>query len=447
MHSSVTSAERIHAAARENYLWSLVSRTDLAEDVPLLLAEGEGVHVRSIDGDRYLDLMSTNSRAASLGYGRESIARAVYEQLGRLHYAGCGPFQADVTIELAARLAELAPGRLSRTAFVSSGSEANEVAFKLARLYHKARGVKPNAYKVIARSSEYHGAVGGSMAASDWLGVRHPFEPGVPGFSRVPAPTSYRSLFPVEGEALGELCADLLEAEILEQGPDLVAAFILEPVMQANGVQVPPPGYMRRVRDICTRYDVLFVADEVITGFGRTGEWFGMQHWDVEPDIMTTAKAITGGFIPLGAATVTADIADMLDYVPDIHTYSGHPAAAAAALAAIAIYEEEDLVARARELGATLLDRLEHFRSVEMVGDVRGIGMWAAVDFTSDREARAYPDGEVLKQIVSRTRQLGVLVSRNGSCVELAPPLVIAREDLMDGLERFERAVREVTGA
>jgi putrescine---pyruvate transaminase len=447
MHSPATSADRIHAAARENYLWSLVSRADLDEGVPLVLAEGEGVHVRSIDGDRYLDLMSTNSRAASLGYGQESIARAVCEQLGRLHYAGCGPFQADVTIELAMRLAELTPGRLSRTAFVSSGSEANEVAFKLARLYHKERGVKPNAYKVIARSTEYHGAVGGAMAASDWLGVRPPFEPGVPGFSRVPAPTSYRSPFPVEGEALGELCADLLEAEILEQGPELVAAFILEPVMQANGVQIPPPGYMRRVRDVCTRHDVLFIADEVITGFGRTGEWFGMQHWHVEPDIMTMAKAITGGYIPLGAVMITAEIAGTLDYIPDIHTYSGHPAATAAALAAIAIYETEDLVVRARELGATLLDRLERLRDVEIVGDVRGIGMWAAVDFTADRETRNEPDAEILKRIVLRARELGVLVSRNGSCIELAPPLVIQPDDLEDGIDRLERAVHEVTGA
>jgi adenosylmethionine-8-amino-7-oxononanoate aminotransferase len=349
-----------------------------------------------------------------------------------------------VTIELAARLAELAPGELSAVAFTGSGSEANEVAFKLARLYHQARGIKPRAHKVIARATEYHGAVGGATSASDWLGVRHPFEPGAPGFSRVTAPTCYRSPFPVEGEELGGLCADLLEREILEQGPELVAAFILEPVMQANGVQIPPPGYMERVREICTRHDVLFIADEVITGFGRTGEWFGVDHWGIEPDVMTMAKAITGGFIPLGATMVTGEIAETLDFIPDIHTYCGHPAAAAAALAAIAIYEDEGLVERAREQGESLLAALRRFEDIEIVGEVRGIGMWAAVDFTSDRATRANPDPEVLKQVVARARELGVLVSRNGTCVEVAPPLVIAQGTLEDGIARFESAVRDV---
>jgi putrescine---pyruvate transaminase len=434
----------LRAASRSNYLWSLVEPAEVEEGTTLILAEGEGVHVKTIEGDRYLDLMSTVSRASSLGYSQERIARAVYEQLGRLHYGGCGASQADVTIELAARLAELAPGDLSAVAFTGSGSEANEVAFKLARLHHQARGVKPRAYKVIARSSEYHGAAGGAMAASDWLGVRRPFEPGIPGFSRVPAPTCYRSPFSVEGEALGELCADLLEREILEQGPELVSAFILEPFMQANGVQIPPPGYMKRVREICTRHDVVFIADEVITGFGRTGRWFGVDHWDIRPDVMTMAKAITGGYIPLGATMVTTEIAETLGYIPDIHTYSGHPAAAAAALCAIRIYAEEDLVARARDQGTSMLAALRRLVDVDIVGDVRGIGMWAAVDFTSDRATRAAPDPEMLKQVVARTRELGVLVSRNGSCIEVAPPLVIQQDTLEDGIARFESAVREV---
>ncbi len=442
----MTAAE-LRAAGRDNYLWPLVERAEVETGNTLILAEGEGVHVTTIEGDRYLDLMSTVSRASSLGYTQEPIARAVYEQLGRLHYGGCGASQADVTIELAARLAELAPGALSAVAFTGSGSEANEVAFKLARVYHQARGVKPRAHKVIARSTEYHGAVGGATSASDWLGVRHPFEPGAPGFSRVAAPTSYRSPFPVEGEELGELCADLLEREILEQGPELVAAFILEPVMQANGVQIPPPGYMKRVREICTRHEVLFIADEVITGFGRTGQWFGVNHWEIEPDIMTMAKGITGGYIPLGATMVTAEIAEAIDFIPDIHTYCGHPAATAAALAAIRIYDEEGLVDRARDQGASLLAALERVLDLEIVGEVRGIGMWAAVDFTSDRATRAAPDPEVLKRVVARARELGVLVSRNGSCIEVAPPLVIPQDTMEDGIASFETAIRDVASA
>jgi putrescine aminotransferase len=166
----------------------------------------------------------------------------------------------------------------------------------------------------------------------------------------------------------------------------------------------------------------------------------------VEPDIATMAKAITAGYVPLGAVTVTREIGDAIDYVPDIHTYSGHPAATVAALTAIDIYESEGLVERARELGATLLERLESVRDVDIVGDVRGIGLWAAVDFTSDRETRAEPDPEVLKRIVLRARELGVLVSRNGSCIELAPPFVIARDELEDGVARFDQAIRDVAG-
>lgn len=423
----------------------MVPREEVEEGTPLILTEGEGVHVRTIEGNRYLDLMSTTSRASNLGYSQEPIARAVFDQLGRLHYGGCGASQADVTIELAARLADLAPGDLSAVSFVGSGSEANELAFKLARLYHLGRGVKPRAYKVIARATEYHGAVGGAMASSDWLGVRLPLEPGVPGFSRVPAPTSYRSPFGVEGEELGDLCADLLERHILQEGPELVAAFILEPVMQADGVQVPPPGYMRRVREICTKYDVVFIADEVITGFGRTGKWFGMQHWGVHPDMMTMAKALTGGFMPLGAAMVTSEIAETLSFIPDIHTYGGHPAAAIAAVTAMGIYEDQNLVARAREQGRSLLTLLEPLYELEIVGDIRGLGMWAAVDFTANRETRAAPDPAMLQRIVRRARELGVLVGRNGTSIEVAPPLVIPEDTLEEGIAHFARAIRDVS--
>lgn len=439
-------ADALRSASMQNYLWPIITRETVEAGTPLILSEGDGVRVRTIEGDEYVDLMSTTSRASTLGYSQERIAQAVYEQLNRLHYGGTAGSQADVTIELAVKLAELAPGDLGTTVFVSSGSEANEAAFKLARLYHHARGRKPRAYKVITRATEYHGAVGSATAASDWLGVRLPVEPGVPGFSRVPAPTSYRSPFGLEGAALGDLCADLLERQILQEGPDLVAAFIFEPVMQANGVQVPPPGYLDRVRTICTKYDVLLIADEVITGFGRSGEWFGVDHWGIKPDIMTMAKALTAGFVPLGATMITGEIREALDTYPDIHTYGGHPAAAVAALAAIDIYEGEDLVNRARVQGASLLTMLERFREIEIVGDVRGIGMWAAVDFTSDRETRAAPDPQMLEEIVLLTRDRGVIVSSNGSCIEVAPPLVIPDDILEHAIRCFESAVRDVGG-
>jgi putrescine aminotransferase len=440
-------AAAVRAAAARHYIWPQLSHAEVAAGKPQLLTAGDGVRVRTVEGDEYLDLMCTVSRASALGYGEERIARAVYEQLGRLHYGGTAHSQADVTIELAERIAALAPGDLAATVFVGSGSEANEAAFKLARFYHQARGVKPRAYKVIARWNDYHGAAGGATAASDWLGVRRPMEPGVPGFSRIPAPTRYRCPAGFDPDGWAAACAELLEQQILHEGPELVSAFILEPIAQADGVQIPPHGYLERVRDICTRHDVVLIADEVITGFGRTGEWFSVDHWGIEPDIMTMAKALTAGYIPLGAAIASERIRSTIDRYHDIHTYGGHPAAAVAALTAISIYEDEGLLARAAGEGAHILDALRRLEDVEAVGEIRGLGLWAAVDFTVDRATRAPLPGETLDAIVARTRKLGVLVSRNGNAIELAPPLVIAREDLDEGLERFAQAVREVCGS
>jgi len=416
--------------------------------VPQVLTAGAGVRVQTADGTEYLDLMSTVSRASALGYGEERIASAVYEQLRRLHYGGTAYSQADITLELAERVAGLAPGELTASVFVGSGSEANEVALKLARFYHQARGVKPRAYKVIARWNDYHGAAGGATAASDWLGVRRPMEPGVPGFSRIASPMSYRCPFGLAhsscGTDCGERCAEYLEQHILHEGPELVSAFILEPIAQANGVQIPPPGYLQRVREICRTYDVIFIADEVITGFGRTGEWFSVDHWGVEPDIMTMAKALTAGYVPLGAAIATGKIRDALDGYPDIHTYGGHPAAAAAALAAIDIYENDGLLGRAGREGAHALATLRELQDLEAVGDVRGLGLWLAVDFTADRHTRAPLAQEKIRAIVELTRERGVLVSNNGTAIEIAPPLVITREDLDEGLARFCESVREI---
>jgi adenosylmethionine-8-amino-7-oxononanoate aminotransferase len=223
-----------------------------------------------------------------------------------------------------------------------------------------------------------------------------------------------------------------------------VSAFLIEPISQANGVQIPPPGYLQRVREICRRYEVLFVADEVITGFGRTGKWFGIQHWDIEPDIMTVAKGITAGYFPLAATIARADIRDALEAFPDVHTFGGHPAGAVAALTAISIYESDGLIDRARELGEQLLAMLRTLADLPVVADVRGIGLWAAVEFTGDAQTRAPFAPKTLRAIVLRARSLGVLVSQNGTAIEIAPPLTITAAELQDGLSRFDQAVREI---
>ncbi len=296
---------------------------------------------------------------------------------------------------------------------------------------------------MISRWNAYHGAIGTPQAASDWLGVRLPADPGVPGVSFVPGPTCYRAPSGVGEPPLTSYYIDLLEQQILHEGPELVAAIIAEPVMQANGVQVPPADYFPAVREICSRYGVLFIADEVITGFGRTGKWFAIEHWGVEPDMITMAKALTAGYMPLGAAIVREDIWGALPAFPDVHTFGGHAAAGVAALTAIEIYEREGLVERAREVGEQMLGLLRGLEQHDVVGEVRGLGMWAAVDFTIDPETRAPLDPDQVHAIVVRARELGLIVTQNGAAIEFAPRLDVPLEELEEGVDILDHVVRD----
>jgi putrescine aminotransferase len=428
----------------EHYIFPRVAGVEQSVK-PNIYTHAEGILLTDIDGNQYLDLMGSQTRANSIGFGQEEIARAVYNQLVNLHYVGTTINQADTVIRLAAKLAELAPGRLSTTIFVSSGSEANEAAFKLAKQYHQARKNKPRAYKVISRWNAYHGATMGAQAATDFLGTRYPAEPGVPGYSHIPAPTCYRCPFDLEYPSCNVLCAQYLERQIQHEGPEMVAAFIAEPVMQANGVQIPPPEYFPRVREICSKYEVLFIGDEIITGFGRTGEWFALNHWDVEPDIMTMGKAITSGYFPMAGAMTRRDIIDAMPGFMHVHTYNGHPAGAAAAIANIGIYERDNLVARGKELGKYFLDALKPLEKLPIVGEVRGLGMWVAVDFTADKKTKAIFEDDTVNAIVQRARQKGILVGRMGTAIEIAPALTTRKEELDKAAQVLEESIREVS--
>ena len=244
-------------------------------------------------------------------------------------------------------------------------------------------------------------------------------------------------------EAYWDLAAEYLALHIEHEGPELVAAFLIEPVAQANGVRVPPPGYLQRVREICDEHQVLLIADEVITGFGRTGQWFAVDHWQIEPDIMTMGKGITAGYLPMAATICREEIRDALTVFPDVHTFGGHASAAVAAATAIAIYEDEGLVPRAADIGEQTLGRLERLEEVPAVGQVRGLGMWMAVDFVGD-DARGLPDPGMLRKIVLRARELGVLVGQNGTSIEIATALNISEGDLDEGLSGFEQAIHDV---
>ncbi len=440
-----TKKEKLIRDALEHCLFSLVPMEEIHREGPNIYVQGHGVELIDLNGTTYIDMVSSGTRANSLGYGNQEIAQAVYDQLSVLHYVGTVANIAEPTIRLATKLSELTPGRLSKSVFVSGGSEAVETAIKIARHYHINHGSKPRAYKIISRWNAYHGITMGALAATDWLGVRSLSEPSTPGYSRIPAPICYRNQFGMDDESYGFFCAEYLEQQIQHEGPESVAAFIAEPIMQANGVQIPPPGYLQRVREICDKYEVLFIADEVITGFGRTGDWFALNHFGVEADIMTIAKSLTAGYLPMGTAITRKEIAETIPTFRHVHTFSGHPAAAAAANTSIAIYERDNLIARAKENGAYFLDVLKkELEKHPIVGQVRGLGLWLAVDFTADKKTKAPFTDDTVKAVVSRMKELGVLVTAIGTAFELAPPMITERTELDRTVTVAAQAIQEV---
>ncbi len=439
-----TDAKTLRQQASDHYLFALTPSKQIEEDGALIFSTSEGNTLTDIDGKQYLDMMSALTRANSLGYGNAEIAAAVARQLEQLHYVGTVNNLAPPTIELAAKIAELAPEGLTKVLFVTGGSEAVEAAIKLAKQYQVHAG-KPRANKIISRWNAYHGATMGAIGATDWLGTRHISEPGVPGYSLIPGPSRYRNPFDMEEEAYFAFCADYLERQIQHEGPENVAAFIAEPIMQAHGVQNPSVEYFGRVREICDRYDVLLIVDEVITGFGRTGAWFASEHYGIVPDIMTMAKAMTAGYVPMGAVITRAELIDALPVFRHVHTFSGHAGAAAAANTTIAIKERDGLIAKARDDGEYLLDALrEYLDPHPIVGQVRGKGMWLAVDFTQDKETRAPFEDDTVRAVVRRMYEHGVIASPIGTAFEMAPPLISSRADLDEAVRVAALAIDEV---
>ncbi|MFN8593995.1 MAG: aspartate aminotransferase family protein [Thermomicrobiales bacterium] len=437
-------AAQLAADAMAHCIFPLAPADDLRREGPLIYVHGEGVRLTDANGREYLDMMSSHTRANSLGYGNKEIAQAVARQMEELHYVGTVNNMAPATIRLAKKIAELTPEGLSKVVFVNDGSEAVEAAIKLAKQYHAHTG-KPRANKIISRWNAYHGATMGALAATDWLGTRHISEPGVPGYSHIPGPSRYRNPFNMEEEAYFEFCADYLERQIEHEGPDYVAAFIAEPVMQAHGVQTSSGAYFQRVREICDRYGVLLIIDEVITGFGRTGAWFASNHYGIKPDIMTMAKALTAGYLPMGAVATKPEIVDALPVFRHVHTFSGHATAAAAANTVIGIKEREGLITAAREHGEYVLDGLhEYLDHHPIIGDVRGIGMWLAVDFAADKATRAPFADDTVRAVVKRMYDHGVIASPIGTSFEIAPPLISTKSDLDETIRVAALAIDEV---
>jgi adenosylmethionine-8-amino-7-oxononanoate aminotransferase len=412
---------------------------------------GHGAMLVDADGRELIDGLSGLWNVA-LGHGRRELVEAAREQLDTLAYASgyCGSSTVPA-IELAERLARLIYPAINRFFFTSGGAEATEAAIKTARAYWKLRG-RPGKTRVVSRELGYHGLTLAAMSATG-IGAYWPlFEPRVPGFIHVPAPYPYRAE-PADGATHGQAMADALERAILREGADTVAMFLAEPVLGVGGVVVPPDDYFPRIREICDRHDVLFAADEVITGFGRTGRWFALEHWSVDPDIVTFAKAITSGYFPLGGIGVSDRIAGTMDEsgVPwmHAHTYSAHPVGCAVALRTLQIIEDEHLVAEAARKGEYLLGALgARLAGHPHVGEIRGRGLMCAVEFVRDRDTREpfEPAEQVGGRIHAEARARGLFSRVRGDVFVLAPPLVTP-DDLLDRIaEILAEATRAVLG-
>jgi adenosylmethionine-8-amino-7-oxononanoate aminotransferase len=352
-------------------------------------------------------------------------------------------------IELAERLGRLTYPGIGRFFFTSGGAEANESAIKMARAYWKLRG-QPTKTKVISRELGYHGTTLAAMSATGISGYWPLFEPRVPGFIHIPSPYPYRASAskdaPLQSgrggssdppETYGKTIANELEKAILREGPETVAMFLAEPVIGVGGVIVPPDDYFPRIREICVRHDVLFAADEVITGFGRTGRWFALEHWGVVPDIVQFAKAITSGYVPLGGIGVRDEIAGVLDEAPvpwmHAYTYSAHPVGCAVALRNLQIIEDENLVAEAARKGGRLIEALRAgLAQHPHVGEIRGKGLMCAVEFVKDRDTKMpfAPEEQVGARVHAETQARGLFSRVRGDVFVLAPPFVTPDDTL-----------------
>jgi taurine-pyruvate aminotransferase len=414
---------------------------DDATTGPLVIAEGDGAWVTDTDGNRYLDGLS-GQWCVNVGYGRERLAEAAATQLRKLAFhpltRGHPP-----AVELSERLDELLGGDRA-CAYTNSGSEANELAFKLARQYHMLRG-EPQRFKVISRYRAYHGSTMGALAATGQSLRRYGYEPLVPGFLHIAPPDPFRHPEITDLDAYGLQCAAELDRTIEYELPQTVAAFIMEPIITGGGILIPPDSYLPAVREICERHGVLLIVDEVICGFGRTGTWFGHEHSHVRPDIVTMAKGITSGYIPLAATVVSDEVwsafsADGGDAgrLRHISTFGGHPAGCAVALENFRIIEEEELLKRSEVVGAQLLQRLrDTLAGHPLVGEVRGRGLLIGIELVAEAGTRTPAARADSVAIMSTAQSRGLLLGRNAdtaagldNVLAIAPPLSLTDADV-----------------
>ena len=379
---------------------------------PIVWARGDGARLWDSEGNEYVD-GTCGLWQCAVGHGRVELAEAAAAQMRELEfYASFWNFANEPSIRLAARIAQLAPAGLEHVFFTNGGSEGVETAIKLVRLAWHAQG-RPDRNVVLSRKSAYHGVGSASLAATGIPPLKEGFGPLAPGFVHLSTPTS--------STTVDELVAEL-EQTIETIGPERIAAMIGEPVLGVGGMIPPPGGYWPRVQEVLRAHGILLVVDEIVTAYGRTGHWFASERYGLDPDAIVTAKALTSGYVPMGAVLVHDRLVGMLEGTQFRHgfTYNGHPVGAAVALANLAIIEREDLLGRAVEIGARMLDRLQPAQELDAVAEVRGVGAMLGVELAADRDS-----GPVARAALGK----GVVVRASGQKIVMSPPLVISEED------------------
>lgn len=428
-----------------HHLHPFTDHTDLRAHGTHVIQSADGCFVTDETGRRLLDGLA-GLWCVNVGYGRTEIADAVHRQITQVaFYPSFFNTTTEPTILLADKLAERAPQHLNKVFFSNSGSEANETALKLIRGYNRLRG-RSAKHKILTRTFAYHGV---SLATTSMTGLPscyEPFDLPLPGFVHVPGPHPYGANSEKSAAEYADWCLAETERIIAREGADTIAALFAEPIQGAGGVIVPPPGYLRALRALCRQHDILFVADEVITGFGRIGDWFASTMWDLEPDLMTMAKGITSGYVPLGATMVSDAIAEALErggYLAHGFTYSGHPVATAAGLANLEILEREHLIERVRDdVGPYFQRALRAFEGHRAVGEVRGAALIGALELVPRGGRKALTTPPVLGlKAVALAREEGVIVRGIRDMIAVAPPLIITHAEIDQLFTAIRRAL------
>ena len=425
---------------RENSVWPHMESFKNYGEKALILTEAEGCVCRDITGKTYIDGISGVSNV-NAGYGRREIIDAMKRQLDKMPYNYLGYSASVPELELAGKLLAVLPRNMRRIFFGTGGAEANETAFKMARQYHFLRGEKGK-FRIISRRISYHGGTIGAMSATGYFARKHPFEPMLLNFPKTEAAYDYRCPHGLDDHECGVEFALDLERVIRREGADSISAFVAEPVVGFAGAAiVPPPEYFPLVREICEKYDILLIMDEVITGFARTGRMFASEHWNIEPDIITMGKGITSGYSPLSAVAASDKVVDA--YAKDdsvfMHgiTYGGHPVSCAAGSAALEIYKKDNLSERANRLGEYLLGKLRA-QDHRITGEVRGLGLLAGIELVRDKEGKKpfAEDEQVGKYVSTKALEKGVKIFGGkgaepedmGDLLIICPPLIMSEE-------------------